>query len=370
LIFKNNVLILGKDLSEPGGINNYFNLFLRHFSHNNIKIHYFTFGLKDSIQSKRVTKYLLKYINDLHKFTCYLMKNKNINIIHINTSFVFIPFLRDSILLIISKFLKRKIVVFIHGWKLYFYRFLTKFYMFRFFLIKVYSLADRILVLAEDFKKILINWGIKEEKIHVTKMMFDGSLFFNNKNSYNNKIIRFLYLGRLQDNKGIFDILRALYFLREKRYNFYFTFVGNPVNDKILLELNNRIRNYKLNKFVSIKGYLIGKDKIREFEKADVFVFPSYTEGCPNAVLEAMAAGLFIISSDAGALKEIIINGKNGFIVQKRNAKDLADKMEESIVKRNLIEIIGQNNRFEAFRKYELNIIISQIKEIYNGLID
>ncbi len=368
MISKHIVLILGKDLSEAGGINNYFRLFLNYFNHKSIEIKYFTFGLRRSIKKNRVIKYVGKYLKDIILFSYFLIRNKNIKLVHLNSSLVFLPIVRDSGLFLISKFFKKKVIFFIHGWKLYFVQFLERCSFCKFLFVRMFSASDKIIVLAEDFKKTLINWGLEKEKIHVSKMMFDGSLF-HEENNQASKTMKFLFLGRLQDNKGIFDILEALLLLKKNGYDFHFSFVGNPVDGKTLDNLKNRVKYNKLNKHISIKGYVKGKEKTRQFNNADVFVFPSYTEGCPNAVLEAMAAGLFIISTDVGALKEIVIDGENGFIVRIGNVRELAEKIKKAIMDCNFVKMIGEQNRIEAFEKYEVNKILWQIKEIYIGLL-
>lgn len=363
------ILIIGKDLTRAGGINNYYNLFLNYFEHKSINIKYFTIGLKDPIKRNKVVEYLKRYIKDTISFSKILMEDKKIKIVQFNPSLIPIPLVRDTGLLIIAKLFKKKVIIFFHGWKISFVNFLEKYYLCRYLFIKIYSIADKIIVLGEDFKNTLVTWGIEKKNIHVSKMMFDGSLFCR-RNSYRNENkIKFLYLGRLQDIKGIFDIVKAFSLLKTKEYDFHFSFVGSPVNENTLNNLKSRIKDAGLSKYSSLKGFVSGKDKIKQFSNADVFVFPSYTEGCPNAVLEAMAAGLFIISTNVGALKEIVIDGKNGFLVRVGDAVDLSKKIEKAIKSKEFVNKIGRQNRIEAFNKFEVHIIIQQIREIYDGLL-
>ena len=91
---------------------------------------------------------------------------------------------------------------------------------------------------------------------------------------------------------------------------------------------------------VTFTGFLKGQAKVDCYRQGSVFCFLSYTEGMPNAVLEALAMGLPVVSSDAGGLKDILRNGENGFIVlpdnnaapkKKFNPQAVADAIERLV---------------------------------------
>ena len=97
---------------------------------------------------------------------------------------------------------------------------------------------------------------------------------------------------------------------------------------------------------------------------ADVFLLPSYSEGCPNSVLEAMASGLFVISTGVGALSEVIEDGVNGFIVKPENPQELAEKMEWAVLNLEKVRGLGKKNIDYSFRLFESKKIVNQICSI------
>ncbi|MDC5152236.1 glycosyltransferase, partial [Acinetobacter baumannii] len=89
-------------------------------------------------------------------------------------------------------------------------------------------------------------------------------------------------------------------------------------------------------------------------EKSNIFVLPSYREGIPRAVLEAMSMGRPIITTDAPGCKETVIEGYNGFLVEVKSIDKLVDAMEKFIVDPNLVELMGKNSRKIVLEKYDV----------------
>ena len=93
---------------------------------------------------------------------------------------------------------------------------------------------------------------------------------------------------------------------------------------------------------------------------SSVFVLPSYREGTPHAVLEAMAMGRPIITTDAPGCRETVRDGQNGFIVPARNAPALAEAMERFVQDPALVSRMGRRSRQMAEEKYD----VRQVNEV------
>jgi glycosyltransferase involved in cell wall biosynthesis len=86
-------------------------------------------------------------------------------------------------------------------------------------------------------------------------------------------------------------------------------------------------------------------------------VLPSYREGTPRTVLEAMSMGRAIITTDAPGCRETVVDGVNGYLVEVKSIQSLIDSMEKIIVQPELIQKMGQKSREIALNKYDVNAV-------------
>ena len=113
-----------------------------------------------------------------------------------------------------------------------------------------------------------------------------------------------------------------------------------PLKDKI----KKMIRKYNLENKVKFLGYLTGKEKIDYILASDIMVVPSIitkggdTEGLPVTIIEGMASGLPIIATNVGGVKDILNNNKNGILINEKNPKQIAKKLNSLIKNKKLKE--------------------------------
>jgi glycosyltransferase involved in cell wall biosynthesis len=110
---------------------------------------------------------------------------------------------------------------------------------------------------------------------------------------------------------------------------------------------------------------------VRIFYSAmDVFVLPSYTEGVPYACLEAMAMSKPVIVTDVGATRDLIQEGKNGFLIPKKSPRILADKITELIKNENLKAKMGHLNRKIVEQNFTLQRYVTCVENVYKNLVN
>ncbi len=110
----------------------------------------------------------------------------------------------------------------------------------------------------------------------------------------------------------------------------------------------------------------IPRENIMDYlQISDLFVLPSLSEGFPNVILEAMAAELPIVTTNFEGSSEIVEDGVNGFIVQTKNSKALADGIAEILDDSNVKQSMSARNR-EAVAKYDWGNSIIHLEKIYN----
>jgi len=170
----------------------------------------------------------------------------------------------------------------------------------------------------------------------------------------------FLFIGRLIKDKGIMEFLDAAKKVKKIYPETRFLLVGPYDSNPSALKPED-LKPYILNDIVEYFGY---QEDVRPFiEKSSVFVLPSYHEGTPKTVLEAMAMGRAIITTDAPGCKETVEDGLNGFLVKKKDVDDLASKMKKLVKKPDLREKMGKESLKMVKEKYDVRIVNESIIE-------
>lgn len=183
----------------------------------------------------------------------------------------------------------------------------------------------------------------------------------------NNPTPQLLFLSNLIKEKGVIDLLDACQILMNKGVNFRCTFVGAESDEITTRVFEQEVGNRGLESCVHYVGKKYGTDKETCYLCSDIFVFPTYyhNECFPLVLLEAMSYGLPCVSTGEGAVGEIIDNAVTGFVVEKNNPQQLADKLELLIKDAQLRVDMGTagKKKFEEFytqQKFE--------KRLYNIL--
>lgn len=160
-----------------------------------------------------------------------------------------------------------------------------------------------------------------------------------------------VYTGSMIARKNVETLLKAMHHLTEgsmqsdekvKRRDLKLTLIGGGRGEERIRQL---VRDLNLSSLVEFKGISAPEDIWAEMSRADLFVFPSLSEGFPNVLLEAMACGLPIVSSDFAGVEDIIRSDSNGLIFHKRNARELAEKVKYFTENEDYLKRVGNENR-------------------------
>lgn len=137
-----------------------------------------------------------------------------------------------------------------------------------------------------------------------------------------------VYLGTLMEAKGFLDVIAAAVLLAPQRPDARYTFAGDFFRAADRRQTERQIRN-AAGARIELAGTVAGEEKARLLRDADIFVFPTHYayEGHPYVILEAMAAGLPIVTTGRAAIPETIVNGETGIIVPERDPHALAEAL-------------------------------------------
>ena len=119
-----------------------------------------------------------------------------------------------------------------------------------------------------------------------------------------------------------------------------------------------------LERQVKLRGWVVGSELTRAFLSADIFVLPSYTEGLPNALLQAMASSLPVIVTPVGSIPSVVEPGTNGLLVPVGDVKALTAAMES--LAKDLIRAkrMGECNRAKILQNYDLDIVWKKVAHV------
>ena len=164
--------------------------------------------------------------------------------------------------------------------------------------------------------------------------------------------ISFLLIARLLGDKGVREYAAAAKIIKAQYPYVEFNLVGwideNP-NAISQVELDTWIAENTLNYWGKLS------DVRPAITQSSIYVLPSYREGTPRTVLEAMAMGRAIITTDAPGCRETVINGDNGFLVKVKSVDSLVHAMQQFIQQPDLIVKMGQRSRQIALEKYDVH---------------
>lgn len=166
--------------------------------------------------------------------------------------------------------------------------------------------------------------------------------------------ITFFMLSRVMYSKGIREYLEACKIVKKKYPNVRMMLLG------ACEDIQDSISKADLQPYIDAKiiDYYGETDRVADYYKqCSVYVLPSYREGTPRTVLEAMSMGRAIITTDAPGCRETVIDGETGFLVPVKDGKALAEKMIEFIEHPDKIAHMGKASAEYCRKKYDANII-------------
>lgn len=264
-------------------------------------------------------------------------------------------FARKNIVHLIAKFFKKPIIVHLHGADfMRFYREASprkKQRISRFF-----DNAEHIIALSKLWVK-----NISVMTDHPVEVVYNG-VNIPKVNIVKKDKLQLLFLGHIIPLKGVYGLVEVVKRLEDKGYNFDLVMGGIGEGDKLkakIEELGVTSINYV--------GWTAGEDKVRLLSESNVFILPSFQEGVPMAMLEAMAYKCCPVMSSAGGITDILTHGETGMI---HEAKDL-DQLEANLIElfddREKLNAIAQR-AFEHLRdNYTVATSISGLEKIYES---
>ncbi len=359
------ILILVPGENARGGITNYYYSIKKEFTYN---VEYFLRGSRTFPFRESWIKDILQPLKDLWRFYKKIRK-KDYSLLQTTTAFDSVSLVRDFLFIVLARHYKMKVVVFFRGWDLGFAERLEKKYLKLFK--RIFFKADAIIELSSEFQNRLYSWGYKKkvylETTLVDKDLVNGLSDDDVSAKYGNiENLELLFLSRIETAKGIYETIEAFEILKEKYPNAKLSIAGDGRETRNVIKFIEE-RNIKNIDFV---GHVSGKEKQECFKKSHLFIFPSYSEGMPNTVLEAMAFGLPVITRKVGGLVDFFENDKHGYFTHSKDPEVFFGFMDSLLANPELMKKIAiENHRFAKERFLSSNVA-KRIEKIFDEVLD
>ena len=210
-----------------------------------------------------------------------------------------------------------------------------------------FPMADHIVAVSSTIKNVIVKVSSNGylKKITVISMGINYEMFANGERREILRIpLKIVFVGRLAEVKGVKYLIDAMAILRNKNIDFELQIFGDGFLRKSLEE---QVDKYGLSEFIIFNGFIEHSALSTALKEFDIFIGPSITtslgeaEGFGLVFLEAMAAGLVVISTNVGGIPDIVIDKETGILIEEKNSNAIAGAvemlMENNVLRHNLI---------------------------------
>jgi len=247
---------------------------------------------------------------------------------------------------------------------------------------RLFSEGDIFLVEGNYSKKRLTELGCPQEKIRIHHIGIDlNKIQFNPRKVGKEGIIKILIASSFLEKKGIPYALEAIGKIIKKYDNIKIILIGdspkiNPQGIEEKKKILETIDKFDLNQNTIFLGYQPYDVFLKEAQQTHIFLAPSIHSkdgdsegGVPVSIIEMSASGMPIISTTHCDIPEVVIDGKNGFLVPERDSDALADRLEYLIEHQEIWESMGKFGRGYIEKNYNIKNQIAQLEKIYMELL-
>lgn len=179
--------------------------------------------------------------------------------------------------------------------------------------------------------------------------------------------VNLLYLGFIYQAKGIFDLAEVINLSKERYRGKVKLYVGGSgVEEERLADF---IKSNNLGDLIEMCGWVSGEDKNQLLSQCDAYILPSYIEGLPVSIIEAMTYGLPIISTKVGGIPEIVKDGKNGILFNSGDKQALSNSIDLLVNDNKHRKLMGMES-LKMSKEYLPDNIVYCLNEMYKSLIE
>jgi glycosyltransferase involved in cell wall biosynthesis len=244
----------------------------------------------------------------------------------------------------------------------------------RFFEEKMLDRANKIIAVSHFTKRELLEYyKIREDKIRVIHNGVDTNKFkpaadkrkVKEELGLNPDDLAILSVGRLYARKGLFTLIESMPAIVKRFKNAKFIISGKGQSDE-MRKLITHAEKIGVKDNIIFTGYYPDKKLPKLYQAADVFAFSTFYEHHPFAVLEALATGLPVVTTNVGGIPETIESGKNGFLVDPFNPNKFADRILYLLEHPAEAKEMGVLARKTVLERFDWRIVVKDAMKVYD----
>lgn len=355
------VLIFARDAEWQGGVVDFVGMLSKNLA-DQVTMERFVIGRRKT----SIGRLLSIFIPLIDGFRlAYKLTTSRYDAYHLNPSLNMPSILREGLFLLVMRVMRaRNVLVSFHGWDESVAERISRNALFQWLFKAVYQYADSTLVLAVPFREKLLGWGFDTDRVGIFTTMFDGEQFQGLIHDKNTSAENLIFMARFVREKGVYELLEAFHRLVPSRPLISLVMAGAGPEEK---DMQRWVSERGLQGRVEFPGFLRDKEKFSALLDADVFVLPTYGEGCPVVLLEAMASGLPVITTSVGGIPQVVKDGVNGVVLENVNTETICKAITGLLDNKNVCLEMGDNNRKEAWKKYNLPVVADMFLSLYRG---
>lgn len=287
-----------------------------------------------------------------------LIINPTIKVVHLHCAKKG-SFYRKYFFLKIARLFNKKVVFHIHSGEFHLF-YLNSNIVIQRMIKKVLIESNAVVVLTTDWKYYY------SEKFMINNLVVINNLVpFQDKNAtIVNPKLHLLFLGRITNRKGIFDLIDSIKKYKDKFTGHIKLFIGG---DGEIKKLQKKIKESKLEDEVTYLGWVKGEKKQKLLEQCDIIILPTYFEGLPITLLEGMSFGKALISTNTEGVNALLANNKNGIKIDAGDIDGIADAIQYYIDNKNMIKVHGDES-YNIVKSYFPEFIFKQLYQLYHSI--
>jgi glycosyltransferase involved in cell wall biosynthesis len=237
--------------------------------------------------------------------------------------------------------------------------------------------SNRIIAVSDFTRRELLQYyKVKENKITVIHNGVDVEKFHPAQDKreakeavgFNPDDTAVLSVGRLYARKGLFTLIECIPFVVKKFKKVKFIIAGKGLSNE-MRKLVSYAAKLGVKDNIVFTGYFPDKKLPRLYQAADIFAFSTFYENLPFAVLEALSTGLPVVTTNVGGIPEIIKSGRNGFLVQPSNARELADSVLYYLEHPSAASEMAFLARKTILERFDWRLIVKKVLKVYDEVL-